>query len=236
MLFVYAFRRCYGRDANSVLSASFFSSLNSLLRCHCVCYSSYSYHSGLTLSLSLSLFLLHHIRSYLIDALGITPAYLRHRHQESGLTQDFKDWQVPLGRRFRSLKLWFVLRHLGVHKLQQQIRHHVALAEYFEKKVLYNKESMFEMVAPRQFALVCFRVMTKNMASLSLEEVNEVNAEVLKRVNAAGDVMLIQTDLGGVYTIRLAVGTPSTEREHVDRAWNALVSTTRKVLEEKSLV
>src|SRR6201992_3483367 len=95
-------------------------------------------------------------RTDLTSALSITPSYLKNSFSDSGLVTDYRDWQIPLGRRFRALKLWFVIRHYGVEGLQHHIRRHVALAQQFAEWV--KQDDRFEIAAPTPLNLVCFRV------------------------------------------------------------------------------
>ncbi len=146
----------------------------------------------------------------LVEALTVLPEYLRNAATESGAVIDYRDWQVPLGRRFRALKLWFVLRWYGVQGLRAHIRAGVALAQEFAGWVAADPR--FEVVAPHPFSLVCFRARADD----------EVNAELLRRVNAAGSVYLTHTRVNGRFVLRLAVGAPLTEQRHVAAAWRLI--------------
>ncbi|MEU3456091.1 pyridoxal-dependent decarboxylase [Micromonospora sp. NPDC006766] len=146
-------------------------------------------------------------RGELIEALTVMPEFLRNAATESGAVIDYRDWQVPLGRRFRALKLWFVLRWYGVEGLRSHIRSGVALADRFAARVV--ADDRFELAAPHPFSLVCFR----------LRAGDEASAELLRRVNATGRVLLTHTRVGGRYTLRLAVGSPLTTKRHIDEAW-----------------
>ncbi|WP_406042785.1 pyridoxal-dependent decarboxylase [Micromonospora sp. NBC_00898] len=149
-------------------------------------------------------------RGELIEALTVLPEYLRNAATESGAVLDYRDWQVPLGRRFRALKLWFVLRWYGVEGLRTHIRAGVALADRFAERV--EADDRFELAAAHPFSLVCFR----------LRAADEPNAELLRRVNDSGRVHLTHTRVEGRYTLRLAVGSPLTTGKHVDEAWDLL--------------
>ncbi|MEU2610890.1 pyridoxal-dependent decarboxylase [Micromonospora sp. NPDC007271] len=153
-------------------------------------------------------------RGELIEALTVMPEFLRNAATESGAVIDYRDWQVPLGRRFRALKLWFVLRWYGVEGLRAHIRSGVALADRFAARVA--ADDRFELAAPHPFALVCFR----------LRAGDEASAELLRRVNHTGRVLLTHTRIGGRYALRLAVGSPLTTEQHVDEAWDLLSATT----------
>jgi aromatic-L-amino-acid decarboxylase len=149
-------------------------------------------------------------RAELIEALTILPEYLRNAATESGAVIDYRDWQVPLGRRFRALKLWFVLRWYGAEGLRAHIRAGVALADRFASWV--EADGRFELVAPHPFSLVCFR----------LRGPDGPNEDLLRRINATGQAYLTHTRVGGRYVLRLAVGSPWTEERHVAAVWQLI--------------
>jgi aromatic-L-amino-acid decarboxylase len=152
-------------------------------------------------------------RATLIRTLSVLPEYLRNKATESGAVVDYRDWHVPLGRRFRSLKLWFVIRHYGVEGLRRHIRRHVALARDFAGWVEADPD--FEVVAPVVLNLVCFRVRGSDT----------LNRRLLDAVNASGSIFITHTTLDGRFVLRLALGGTYTERRHVERAWELLRST-----------
>jgi aromatic-L-amino-acid/L-tryptophan decarboxylase len=147
-------------------------------------------------------------RAELIEALTVLPEYLRNAATASGAVIDYRDWQVPLGRRFRALKLWFTLRWYGVEGLRAHLRSGVELAAWFADQV--RSDGRFEVVAPHPFSLVCFR----------LDAPDEVNERLLARLNASGRVYLTHTRVAGRFMLRLAVGSPHTRPEHVALAWD----------------
>jgi aromatic-L-amino-acid decarboxylase len=149
-------------------------------------------------------------RKDLIDALSILPEYLRNEATSSGAVIDYRDWHVPLGRRFRALKLWFVIRHYGVEGLRHHVRRHVELAQLFAGWVL--KDERFELAAPAPLNLVCFRHRGGDA----------VNEELLKKLNASGKLYLTHTKLGGRYTLRMSIGQTRTEERHVRAAWELI--------------
>jgi aromatic-L-amino-acid decarboxylase len=142
------------------------------------------------------------------DAFSLVPEYLRVSEEVVSLNEV----SVPLGRRFRALKLWAVLRCLGREGLQAMIREHVRLAELFEGWV--RAEPGWELCAPRRFSLVCFR----------REASDEENEALLERVNASGEVFLSHTRLDGRYVLRLAIGNARTTEDDVRLAWDVLRS------------
>ncbi|CAI9107535.1 OLC1v1006908C1 [Oldenlandia corymbosa var. corymbosa] len=155
-------------------------------------------------------------RSALILSLSTNPEFLKNKASERNLVVDYKDWQIPLGRRFRSLKLWMVLRLYGLENLQAYIRNHIKLAGLFEE--LVNQDSRFEIVAPRKFSLVCFRLLHQQ----DDDSANKVNHDLLDAVNATGRIYISHTVLSNKYTLRFAVGAPLTEEKHVVDAWKIL--------------
>ena len=149
-------------------------------------------------------------RRSLTNALSILPEYLRNPATESGEVIDYRDWQVPLGRRFRALKLWFVIRHYGVEGLRAHIRRHVELAKEFSSWVEADPD--FELVAPVRLGLVCFLHRGGD----------EVNERIVESVNSSGRLYVTHTRLNDRYTIRMSIGQTNTERRHVAAAWEAI--------------
>jgi aromatic-L-amino-acid decarboxylase len=150
----------------------------------------------------------------LLRTFTITPEFLRTAHDPE--VANFRDWGIQLGRRFRALKLWFVIRSYGVEGLRATVRRHVALAREFAGWV--EAAADFELLAPAPLGLVCFRY---RPAGTRADDpgLDRLNRELLARVNGTGRVFLTHTVLGGRYTIRLAVGQRCTERAHVEEAW-----------------
>ena len=149
-------------------------------------------------------------RKALIQTLSVLPEYLRNKATESGAVIDYRDWQIPLGRRFRSLKLWFVIRHYGVEGLQHHVRRHVELAQEFAGWV--RSDPRFEIAAPVPLNLVCFRHRGGD----------EVNQGIMDRLNRSGDLYLTHTRLNDRLTLRMCVGQTGTQRRHVERAWGRI--------------
>jgi aromatic-L-amino-acid/L-tryptophan decarboxylase len=154
-------------------------------------------------------------RGALIRTLSILPEYLRNRATESGAVIDYRDWHIQLGRRFRSLKLWFVIRYYGVEGLQHHIREHVRLAQRFADWV--RNDNRFELAAPAPLNLICFRHKAGD----------EANQSIMDRLNRSGDLFLTHTRLKDKLTLRLCVGQTNTQERHVEKAW-------RRIQEEAS--
>ena len=149
-------------------------------------------------------------RGPLVQALSMKPDYLRNAATESGAVIDYSDWQVPLGRRFRSLKLWLTLRMIGAAALRQRIRDHVLWATEFAGWV--RDDPRFEILAEPSLSLVCF----------GLRSGDEASAALLDRVNGEGRVLLSSARIGSRHALRLAVGGTLTRREDVETAWKEL--------------
>jgi aromatic-L-amino-acid decarboxylase len=156
-------------------------------------------------------------RKALIQTLSILPEYLRNQATESGAVIDYRDWHIQLGRRFRALKLWFVIRHYGVEGLQHHIRRHVELAQQFAEWV--RKDSRFELAAPVPLNLICFRH----------KGGDSVNQQIMEGLNRSGDLFLTHTRLDNKFTLRLCVGQANTEARHVARAWERIKEETGKL-------
>ncbi|CAI5532597.1 unnamed protein product [Closterium sp. Naga37s-1] len=210
----------------------------------------------------------------LVEELSILPEYLRnkinhvhpHTHSlppcfrppmcrtrqasERQQVVDYKDWEIPIGRRFRSLKLWMVLRTYGAEGIRAYIRRHVALAEWFEEAV--RQDERFQLMAPRPFALVCFRLKPPTPSACTnsgmacggagegevekgvegTDEGREVNAALLEAINSSGQAYLTHTVLSGQYTLRMAIGAVKTEMTHVQAAWRLIQTEASKLLQE----
>ena len=154
-------------------------------------------------------------RAALIEALSVLPEYLRNRATESGAVIDYRDWQVPLGRRFRALKLWFVIRHYGAEGLRAHVRHCIALADWFAAQVEASEE--FALAAPVSAGLVCFRHRAGDA----------FNESLMNRLNESGALYLTHTRLDDRLVLRLAVGAVATRRRHVEGAWARIAETAR---------
>ncbi len=149
-------------------------------------------------------------REALIKTLSILPEYLKNQATQSGAVFDYRDWQIPLGRRFRSLKLWFVIRHYGVEGLQYHVRHHVEMAQNFARWV--KNDNRFEIVAPVPLNLVCFRYRGSD----------QDNQRLMDRLNQSGQLYLTHTRLNDKFVLRFCVGQTNTAARHVEQAWRLI--------------
>jgi len=156
-------------------------------------------------------------REPLIEAMSILPEYLRNTATASGDVIDYRDWQVPLGRRFRALKLWFVIRHYGVEGLRHHVRAHIEMAQALAGWVTADAD--WELAAPAPLNLVCLRHRAGDA----------VTQGVMERLNDSGDVFLTHTRVDGRYVIRVSVGQTHTATRHVQRLWDLLRRTADEV-------
>jgi aromatic-L-amino-acid decarboxylase len=161
----------------------------------------------------------------LIRTFEIHPEYLKTGHDAQ--VKNYRDWGIQLGRRFRALKLWFVIRYYGVEKLQAMVREHLRLAQLFKKWV--EEHGDFELMAPVPLGLVCFRMNDGRGA----DALNAFNSELLERVNATGKLFMTHTTLKGAYVLRMVVGQRTTEERHVRQAWDIIVKTAAELKKEK---
>jgi len=157
-------------------------------------------------------------RKALIQTLSVLPEYLRNQATESGAVIDYRDWHIPLGRRFRALKLWFVIRHYGIEGLQHHVRQHVALAQQFAEWV--RQDDRFELAAPVPLNLVCFRLKAGDAA----------NQALLDHLNRSGELYLTHTKLNDRFALRLSVGQTNTQERHVKKAWELIQKAAESVV------
>ncbi|OVA00184.1 Pyridoxal phosphate-dependent decarboxylase [Macleaya cordata] len=167
--------------------------------------------------------------SALINALSTNPEYLKNKATESKQVIDFKDWQICLSRRFRALKLWLILRSYGVSNLRSFIRNHVKMAKQLEGIIAMDKR--FEIVVPRTFSMVCFRLKVETICDPKLhantnggtnhieDPMNELNQKLLESINASGRVYMSHAMIEGIYIIRFPVGATLTEERHLHATW-----------------
>ncbi len=153
----------------------------------------------------------------LIKTLGMDPEYLKTRF-DSEKINNYRDWGVPLGRRFRALKLWFVLRSFGVEGIRNKIKEHIRIAAIFKEKI--ENADDFELMAPVPFNCVCFRFNPGNVKEY--DEINILNEKLLKNLNSTGKIFLSHTKLNNKFVIRLVSGQTNVEEKHVLEAWDLI--------------
>ena len=157
----------------------------------------------------------------LVKTFEILPEYLK--TAEGTRVRNYRDWGIQLGRRFRALKLWFVIRTYGVSGLQDMVRTHIELARSFAENV--RETADFEIIAPVPLATVCFRYHPRGVGDES--RLNSLNSALMDRLNAGGRLYLTHTKLGGRVALRLVVGQTQVAQRHVAEAWSLITSTAR---------
>jgi aromatic-L-amino-acid/L-tryptophan decarboxylase len=161
--------------------------------------------------------------STLIKTFEILPEYLKTRTR--GQVNDYRDWGVPLGRRFRALKLWSVIRTYGLEGLRETVRNHIAIAA--ELTVMISKETDFEILAPVTICVVCFRYIP---AGYSEEKINAINEKLNHTLNDSGKLYLSHTAVNGKYTLRMVTAQTNVTIAHVERAWILIKATARSIM------
>jgi aromatic-L-amino-acid decarboxylase len=162
---------------------------------------------------------------------------------------DYRDWQIPLGRRFRSLKVWFVLRSYGIQGIQSFIRNHIQLGEYFHS-LIKSRDDLFEVLAGPAFALTVVACKprlqpsstdvgtpndgdryTNGATTQQLSQANTLTKQVYERINTEGEFFLTSTVIGGVYAIRIVSANTQTEQKYLKRCFDVLVEATERFSE-----
>ncbi|GMU94719.1 MAG: aminotransferase class I/II-fold pyridoxal phosphate-dependent enzyme [Ignavibacterium album] len=155
-------------------------------------------------------------------AFSLVPEYLKTQVDDE--VENLMDYGIQLGRRFRSLKLWFIIRYFGIDGLVERIRKHIQLAKEFANWI--DDEKDFERLAPVPFSTVCFRY---NPGNRTEHEINKLNESLLEKINASGKIFLSHTKLNGKFTIRLTIGSIRHERRHIDGAWQLIKTIARSL-------
>ncbi|KAM0792049.1 hypothetical protein ACM66B_004757 [Microbotryomycetes sp. NB124-2] len=159
-------------------------------------------------------------RKLLTEALDITPPFLRTRHGDQGTVVDYRNWQISLGRKFRSLKLYFTLRSYGTNGFEAHLRKLIKHAERLEKLIVSDKDHSFELFTPRSFSLVVVRL--RGQDGDSVERVDELNKAFYSMTSDRKDIMLTPTVVGGRACTRVALGSPLLRDEHIDKIWSIM--------------
>jgi aromatic-L-amino-acid decarboxylase len=159
----------------------------------------------------------------LINTFKLVPEYLKTQIPEH--VNDYSNWGIQLGRRFRALKLWFVIRSFGVKGLQQKLRNHIAIAG--ELKSWIEKNADFELLAPVLFNLVCFRFHPIGVDDLA--ELNRLNEQLLLVLNSTGSMYISHTKLNGIYTLRIVAAQTRVELKHIKNAWNLILEKSKDI-------
>lgn len=215
-------------------------------------------HKWLLTNFDCSVLFVKHRRD-LTDTLSITPSYLRNQHSDAGLVTDYRDWQIPLGRRFRSLKVWFVLRTYGIKGLQDFVRGHIKMGEYFAS-LIKSRPDLFRILTGPSFALTVFTVIppsqrkrlqqtsaskpdpsheaylndfTPDAKDQGLIDANRVTKDVYEKVNEGGEIFITSSVICGVYAIRIVSANVMASEKYLKNAFDILVRTAEEVLDGK---
>ena len=174
----------------------------------------------------------------LTDALDITPAYLRNHFSEMGQVIDYRNWSISLGRRFRALKIWFVMRTYGLNGMKAHIRRTIGLGNIFADLVR-SRSDLFDIITKPAFCLTVFRIKnpktyTNGTAVAKADEgSNALTKEVYELINARGEIFLTSTLVAGIYAIRVVSANPQADEKNVRRAFEIIVQTTEEVLQKQ---
>jgi aromatic-L-amino-acid decarboxylase len=152
----------------------------------------------------------------LIRTFEVLPEYLKTKTR--GQVNDYRDWGIPLGRRFRALKLWFVIRSFGINGIQEKLRHHIELATQFENWV--NSSQNFETVIDRSLNLVCFRFKPSSIDDLN--QLNEINQKLVESLNSSGKIYLTHTKVDRKYALRIVIGQTNVQERHIIEDWELI--------------
>jgi aromatic-L-amino-acid decarboxylase len=148
-------------------------------------------------------------------AFSLSAEYLKTNQDNE--VENLMDYGIQLGRRFRSLKLWFIIRYFGVDGLAARIKNHINLANEFKSWI--EAENEFELMAPVPFSTVCFRYHPENRDE---SELNRINENLLEKINASGKIFLSHTKLNDKFVIRLTIGSIRHEKRHIAQAWEII--------------
>ena len=156
-------------------------------------------------------------RKKITSAMSVVPEYLKNKGSESGEVIDYMDWSIPLGRKFRGLKLWQVINYYGINGLREYIRENVDYTQQLKTWIEANPD--FEIVAPVPLNLVCFKH----------KKGNEFNQKLHEEINRSGKLYITRTKINDEYILRFSIGQPTTTIEHVKNSWNLIVSTAKEI-------
>ena len=164
-------------------------------------------------------------RGALIRTFEIMPEYLKTKSDNQ--VNNYRDWGVPLGRRFRALKLWFVLRHFGATGLKEKIKYHIQLAEELHAQIV--EKSDYEILSPLTLNTLCFRF---HPTHIEEEKLNKLNEHLLHKINRSGQAYMTHTKINGKFTIRMVIAQTSVTRDHVEKAWALVERSAKESLQE----
>jgi aromatic-L-amino-acid decarboxylase len=159
----------------------------------------------------------------LVSTFEILPEYLKTGTR--GTVKDYRDWGIQLGRRFRALKLWFVIRDYGVEGIRRKVQDHINWAQELGEQI--RSEPDFELLDPQHLSLVCFRY--RPDAAKSSDEINAANMDLIQKLNKSGRMYLTHTRVSGLVTLRMVIAQTHVTREHVQEAWKLIIRTAKEL-------
>lgn len=159
-------------------------------------------------------------RRHLTDALDVTPEFLRSKHGDASTAIDYRNWQLGVGRRFRSLKFWFALRARGVNGFQRYITDCIRLNARFAQRIY--ESDLFSVVTKPSLAMTVFRIAPKSLAYLETSELNALNRAFHARLAARSDIAITQTDSNGVFCVRMVIGAEQTVESDIEQAFTLM--------------
>jgi len=159
----------------------------------------------------------------LIKTFEILPEYLKTKTH--GTVNDYRDWGIQLGRRFRALKLWFVIRNFGVDGIKEKVHEHIKLAKNLAEKIKNSED--FILFEPQHLNVVCFRYQPLQISNI--DEINHMNQNLLQKLNESGEIYLTHTKVNGMITLRMVIAQTNVEKKHVDKAWELIKQTTKNL-------
>jgi len=160
----------------------------------------------------------------LIKTLEIHPEYLRSTKEK---INNYKDWSLQLGRRFRALKLWFVIRSYGINGIKKYLKKHIKLAKELNFKIITNKD--FEITSNQNINMINFRYNPKS-SNYSDKDLNHINKKLVKKLNRTGKIYISHTVINGVYSIRMPIASTTIERKNLDKSWELIQKTSKNII------
>jgi aromatic-L-amino-acid decarboxylase len=164
------------------------------------------------------------------QAFSVVPEYLK--TSEDAVVENYMDYGIQLGRRFRSLKFWFIMRYFGADGLSDRLRNHIRLGQLFAKWI--DADHVFERLAPAPFSTVCFRAKPEGWNDE--KKIDELNEKLMNEINATGKVFLSHTKLNDKFTIRLVVSGIRMEEKHVALAWEVIQESLKRILNKTNQI
>ena len=169
-------------------------------------------------------------KNKLIKTLEINPEYLKSSEKK---INNYKDWNLQLGRRFRALKLWFVIKSYGIEGIKTYLRNHLKLAEYLFKKIEKNKD--FEITCMNNINMINFRL-NPTLLNFNNKSLNILNKKLLNNLNKTGKIYISHTVINGIYSIRMPIASTTIEKKHIDKSWNLIKAMSKDIIKEQANV